>query len=463
MALEMPNPISKKPEEIPQKFEKSIKNLEIIDQPGAITETGLDDWSLWSMFYGWLSVLCCVLFCVPFMVIPQHDVLEYPKYWYELMIPVTCGLMVFWAFLTTLRFHVFFKDIGMQVSVKMWLIIFLSFTVPYNITYCLCKMIWTDFLGYNHPLPFIGIIPCVVKTPFVMATLWYLFPIELRRVVMMKKRIFAFLMYTMMFYMACIIRNALIVGMLVIPTQYQPCMAVVIRMLREFDSWYLVKLGKKATYENNRDAEILTVIEYNCNYSAFLAIALGQLATPMTVYAILFIEFIFKIYHVINIVKFTRKIDAGSAEKEKLDTKREYTLQNLIVVELVGIVVPIAYILAVLMAYYGPNGVIIGNISNSYWSYTAITDIWKLLSGIGLMLVVDCVTIIFGSFLLWKVSSVNCIKVGCKILKNYLPHISITLTGAVVKVRFYNSKRLIHSSLFDSDGKFFIQHKIIIF
>ena len=416
--------------------ESGLRKTVVIDDTGLIIEpnSGLDDWSLWNIFYAWLAVACCVLFCVPFMVIPQHDVVTSPEYWYELMIPVSFGLMMFWSFLSTLRLQVFFKDIGMKVSVKMWFLIFLSFTIPYNITYCLCKMVWTDLLGYNHPLPFIGIIPCISKFPSVLSTIWFQFSSDLRKKAALRKRIWIFLMYTMMFFISCIERNILTVGMLAIPTEYQPIMAVIIRMSGEFDAWILMKLGKKATYANNRDAEMLTIIEYNCNYSAFLAIALGQLATPMTVAGILLIEFIFKTYHVTQIVKFSRKIKADTSERDKLDIKRENTLQGLIVVELVGIVVPIAYILAVLMAYYGPNGVIIGNISNSYWSYTAIEDIGKLLRGIGLMIGVQCVTIVLGSILLWKVSSVNCMKVGCTLLKMYIPHISITLTGAVVKV-----------------------------
>ena len=71
----------------------------------------------------------------------------------------------------------------------------------------------------------------------------------------------------------------------------------------------------------NRDADMLTVIEQNCNYSAFLAIALGQMATEYTTYSILFVEFLINLYKVLKIVNLSKKIKADAIEKEKLDPK----------------------------------------------------------------------------------------------------------------------------------------------
>jgi len=116
-----------------------------------------------------------------------------------------------------------------------------------------------------------------------------------------------------------------------------------------------------------------------------------------------------------------------------LDPIKEEIVSDLVVVELVEVIMPLAYAISVLTAYYGPNGEIIGNIKNSYWSYTAIQDLGKLLVSIFQMFAIDFVSLAFGWVVLWKLSLLNCVREGCKALKGYIPHISITLSGAVVK------------------------------
>ena len=53
------------------------------------------------------------------------------------------------------------------------------------------------------------------------------------------------------------------------------------------------------------------------------------------------------------------------------------------------------------------------------------------------MFAIDFVSLAFGWVVLWKLSLLNCVREGCKALKGYIPHISITLSGAVVKVIWY--------------------------
>jgi hypothetical protein len=66
-------------------------------------------------------------------------------------------------------------------------------------------------------------------------------------------------------------------------------------------------------------------------------------------------------------------------------------------------------------------------------SHMANTFEGKLLMSIFHMFAIDFVSLAFGWVVLWKLSLLNCVQEGCKALKGYIPHISITLAGAVVK------------------------------
>ena len=419
-----------------KKFETTITAFENRLEDGLVDEANLEvkDWSFWNLFYAWLAIACCLLFCSPMFLFPQHNAVEQPEYWWELMIPCTLGLMSYFSLLCTLRLQVFFKDIGVKGTMKMWAQLFLIMAVPYDTMFTVFKLIWVDYLGYNGPMPFNSIAPVYFMFPMLLLAHWYQFPAEARADPVIRKRIYAMIGYLLVIFNACNERNALTVAMLAIPKTYQPIMAIILPITREFDLFLLNSLGRKAMGGTNRDADMLTVIEQNCNYSAFLAISLGQLATEYTTYSILFVEFLINLYKVLKIVNLSKKIKADAIEKEKLDPIKQEIVSDLVVVELVEVIMPLAYAMSVLTAYYGPNGQIIGNIKNSYWSYTAIHDLGKLLMSIFQMFAIDFVSLAFGWVVLWKLSLLNCVREGCKALKGYIPHISITLAGAVVKV-----------------------------
>ena len=67
---------------------------------------------------------------------------------------------------------------------------------------------------------------------------------------------------------------------------------------------------------------------------------------------------------------------------------------------------PIMFVLSIIVAYYGPNARIIGNVNNNYWQYGKIENISSYVSG------VLCVTLIdlFVGFL-----SITLLSVLCKI------------------------------------------------
>ena len=399
------------------------------------------DWSYWSWLYAVAALVICLVFTIPITIIPQHNVIEFPEYWYEVLIPTTLCILLYWSVLAIMRFKVFFEELASLATFKTWISIFLAFAIPYNLAYATAYVIWTHGLGFNHPLPFVGYISLFPMFPVVFTTVWYQFPRDFRLDPTTRKRLKNYLLYMSVFYFACMERNILNVIMVVLPTDWQPVMAIVLPATREFELWILDKLVDRATKEENRDAKLITSIEANSNYSAFLAIALGSLATDATLYCILAVEFCLNMYNVIKIIRINKKINANESERDKLDPIKEGMAQDMVVVGIVMILMTIAYVISLLMAYYGPNGSILGNIRNEYWSFKGIHNIEKLLAGIFKMFAIDLIGLITGGILLWKFSSIDFVKEACKAMKKYFPFISLTIAGAVTRVSFKTGHR----------------------
>ena len=77
------------------------------------------------------------------------------------------------------------------------------------------------------------------------------------------------------------------------------------------------------------------------------------------------------------------------------------------------------------MAYYGPNGSILGNIRNSYWDYTQVEDVSHLFLMMSLLFGVDTLCIFLNFLILFQFTDVNLYQNFCDILKKYWAFMAI--------------------------------------
>ena len=66
----------------------------------------------------------------------------------------------------------------------------------------------------------------------------------------------------------------------------------------------------------------------------------------------------------------------------------------MIFTEVIEFTIPAGYTIVMLMAYFGPNAEIIGNIKNSQWQYSAINDLDETLFWINMMFLVDFASVV---------------------------------------------------------------------
>ena len=62
------------------------------------------------------------------------------------------------------------------------------------------------------------------------------------------------------------------------------------------------------------------------------------------------------------------------------------------------------------MAYYGPNGELIGNVKLTLWQYQAVKDINKFLENIFFLFAIDSIGLVVNGLLLWTTCQINCLK-----------------------------------------------------
>ena len=387
-----------------------------------------------NLAYAMLIPILSLLLSTGITVIPQHNVFEQPGYWYETAIPFTTSILPAIVGLTILRMKVFFSEVHFKMST--WIKFYAANSIYSALVIFLPHFIWTDYLGYTFPIPLFYILVSAMMWPFLLPLFFLIFPREFRADEKLRNRIKWFMVYKVWSCIAaCFERLIVIFCFLSTPIQAQPMWAIFLPLLRKFDNWLLSKLLKKTAGPDNRDAKIFTCLENQSNHAAVLAITLGLYATEFSCYCILIAKYILKLHTCYGIYKISKKIETkeGLAKEELKRTKEEST-QSLMLDEAVEVMMPIVYGLTILLAYYGPNSAILGNVGCEIWKWQKITNLTMFLTGLFRMFTIDFIALILNGLLLWNYCSVNVMRQLCIDVKSYWPFISVAMGGAVIKV-----------------------------
>ena len=125
------------------------------------------------VFKALLSCLAIIAFCVFFAIlwtiIPRTNSIIYQSYWMEVYLPVCSSFMLSaGTYLLDLIHWTKEKDLR---SIKVYLKMFFVMVIPCFALYIVCYVIWSVWLEFNHPLPYLAII-CLMLA-------WLIFPLTL--------------------------------------------------------------------------------------------------------------------------------------------------------------------------------------------------------------------------------------------------------------------------------------------
>ena len=128
-------------------------------------------------------------------------------------------------------------------------------------------------------------------------------------------------------------------------------------------------------------------------------------------------------FHRLNL--YLKKCDVLNLEVVRLISKislislAQENVRGLILTERCEIVVSSLYVLTFIMAYYGPNGGLIGNVKLTIWQFQAVKDINKFLENVFVLFAIDFSSAVVNGILLWTTCQINCFKILKDIQKEF--------------------------------------------
>ena len=163
-------------------------------------------------------------------------------------------------------------------------------------------------------------------------------------------------------------------------------------------------------------------ISLNIHYALFITIRLAG-AGNITVFSIMTIDFIFHVILTYNIIKTDRTLTRQSQNEDENENERRKDKQKrilkLIMAETVEGIVPLGYAIGFIMAYYGPNSRLLGNVRSGIWSYQEVVDVGRLLKVVFGMFGIDFLSVLVNSICLTRYGNVNLIQDFLKFLQKY--------------------------------------------
>ena len=386
-----------------------------------------------TLFYCLLIILCCILFSTPTTLMPLHDVIKFPQYWYEGMISLNLTYPIHWIclfYLDAKKLHKVKSIASLSSCIRMYAMMIFA----YDVTYVIIYLIWTNVMNLNWPIPHeIQILGYPIYL-FFLTTVWYQFPSNIRKNPEDKKRIRAYI-YLYLWFMVMTFQytpfNKLLES---VCPEWQWTLAFILPMIAMGNKNVINKLVTKCAGCDDLYSVTYTSISVGAQHSTYIAITIGSLATKSTSYCLLLTKFLVDLHHCYKIIMMQNKISPGDQKMAQIIEGRDRAVATLAMTEIMEVLIPLIYGINFMIAYYGPNSMVLGNIGNSYWQYNAVEDITNTLSSVSLMFLVDLVSGLFIGFILQALFSINLLKTCGEMVQKFWPLMAIKIATIASRV-----------------------------
>ena len=324
-------------------------------------------------------VFVTFLFTIPLLIVPAHDLVKNPEYWYELIyhgiLSTTLGF-IFQCFRASYFLNIShlrrFRNIFSICIVGNCATVFFLIGTYH---------IWSTFLGFYYPIPLLGILATYSFRVLYCLVEWFSFPKMWRRNEKLRKQMKFFLMYLVFTIITNILYNITIIIVSKSSHQNQPFVSLALPLEREIFLWLSTNLVKKSANGDPDAASIILKYLISITHTISLCYVVS-IVTNTTSWVLMTVDFVINMSICLRIV-WMKKF------KPLLVRKQIILLQDLALYELAEFHAPLSFILVFISAYFGPNAELFGNISNSYWTYKAVVDIHSTLKNMAVLFIVD--------------------------------------------------------------------------
>ena len=201
-----------------------------------------------------------------------------------------------------------------------------------------------------------------------------------------------------------VIYNMLAKMLLTVSTEYQPIVSLGFPLLEKITSWICNKWVRKASSGDSSGAMLINNCVIATRHIIQLCYVLGSIATDTTSWVIMGMTFILNLYSCGKIVLQKKR---NPRQFEDLS----YLLQNLAFIEMVEVMVSLSFMLSLLVAYFGPNSNLIGNVGSSLFHYRKIEDIRHTVTNMFALFITDFSSIIVTGVILKLFCNINLMNV----------------------------------------------------
>ena len=276
------------------------------------------------------------------------------------------------------------------------------------ICFCIFYILWAVVGDLVWPMPFQGYLVGVCGWYVMTLTLWFQYPKEWRSDPPIRKKI----LFTVLFLNVMVFAELTYKGILaifhIIPNNVQWIMVFVLILVREWHSWILSFLGKKVSGNEDLSVEVIAIHYAAVRHIIFLSVNLGGTTTAATNYLMFGCDFCINM-----LCSFATMWLKNKPSSELNDNRQIQAIMTQLINEFVEFIMPITYCICYLMAYFGPNADLMGNVKNDSWQYTSVDNIEELKEVLFwnfMMVIVDLGSTILTILLLYWYSKINILR-----------------------------------------------------
>ena len=369
------------------------------------------DVSYWNALYGLLVVGACVLNLSILTLIPRENSIIHPEYWYEGLICVIVGVCSRHTALNLLGLYIFTKEKFLMTIIHFMKILILS-SLFFGVPYCTCYVVWTLYLGRNHPLPFVGFCIWIEE----VGIFWFSIPCQLWSRKNLKGQGKIYQIFQIWMFLQNLVQEMI---SLVATSQFQWGLIVIIPLAKISSSLVAKKIVQQISETNNEDVKFFVTTEVTVIYTSYVTGRLSSL-NQITVYGLLIGEVVLQMLSCYQIIRLNTRVEENDeATISSVLMERKLKTEKLVKVEFIDAMLPLVFGVAFTLAYYGPNSGLMNDIGNDYFGGKAIKDVDTHYFAMFQMVVFDIFTMIISWLSLAYFCKINLFQAFCNMMNKY--------------------------------------------
>ena len=414
-----------------------------VDETSKEIKTIDNDASYWNIFHVGTIVCISGIQLAVMVLVPRHNSIIYPSYWFEFPL-IQCYTSIIATINIMTSIYLFTNQ-----KTLLDIAIFLKFyfgTVIINIANpIMAYFLWVIIAGKNHPIPFLGLIAFFASIPATLTGIFLAIPSHLLKDIDFNRKLKTYLKYAVYWYFIHFQKDVLSIIFKKLPSNFQFVIAFIIPLLREGNKRFLSKLVRTMAGKEDERANVWMSISLNIHYALFITIKLAG-AENITVFSIMIIDFIFHLIYTYRIIRTDKNSIRNGPNKDECEYERrkdkKQRILKLLLAETIEGIVPLGYATGFIMAYYGPNSMLYGNVGSGIWAYEVVEDIGRLLKVVFGMFGIDVLSVLLNGICLYKYGNVNLIQNFLQFLRKYWLLLGIKLGHDVYYYFSYNDINL---------------------